>query len=194
MRRGGLLAIAAFCVGIATYGGVSTIGFAKLFGDGDAYGMSLSDLPGDAMGLIKRCFEVLGNPKENFRKAMTGIENNARASNPSSRGGHGDYSMIYEILDINTAINLLREDGSLGKSLNDMPSDAAGLVKRTYELLGDPKENFRKAMDGFERMASIRNPRGRVSHGDYSKIYEMLDTDSFKDFFDGLEDIDTLDN
>lgn len=106
-RKIGLISLAAMCVGIASYSGVNSKAFSQLFGSDSEIASVMKDLPKDIKGVFRRVYEVLGNPRDNFRQAMTGFENAAHQNNPHSRG-HGDYSRIYEMLDINNIISQLK--------------------------------------------------------------------------------------
>lgn len=106
-RRLGIFSIAALCIGLVSYSsGINGDTIKNIIGDSDTARL-LSDIPKDIGGVIKRVYEILGNPKDNFQQAMTGFENAAHRNNPNSRG-HGDYSRIYEMMDINTIISQLQ--------------------------------------------------------------------------------------
>lgn len=105
-RRLGILSVAALCIGLVSYSGINGDTVKNIIGDSETARL-LSDIPKDIGGVIKRVYEILGNPRENFQQAMTGFENSAHRNNPNSRG-HGDYSRIYEMMDINTIISQLQ--------------------------------------------------------------------------------------
>lgn len=96
------------CVGIASYSGVTSDTFQQLLGGDSELARAMKDLPSDVKGVVHRVYTVLGNPRDNFQQAMTGFENSAHRNNPGSHG-HGDYSRVYEMLDINNIINQLKE-------------------------------------------------------------------------------------
>lgn len=104
----GLLSLIAMCVGIASYSGVNSDVITGLIGGDSELAHVLKDMPSDAIGVVKKVYSILGNPRDNFQQAMTGFENAAHKNNPYSHG-HGDYSRIYNMLDINQMVNQLRE-------------------------------------------------------------------------------------
>lgn len=104
----GLLSLAAMCVGVASYSGINSDFITDLIGDDSEFSQVLKDMPSDAIGVVKKVYSILGNPRDNFQQSMTEFENAAHKNNPYSHG-HGDYSRIYNMLDINQMVNQLRE-------------------------------------------------------------------------------------
>lgn len=102
----GLFGVAAVCVGLVSYSGIKEDTIRDVFGDSEVSKM-ITDLPKDIGGVIKQVYDILGDPRDNFQRAMTGFENAAHRNNPGSHG-HGDYSRIYEVLDINNIIAQLK--------------------------------------------------------------------------------------
>lgn len=71
-------------------------------------------------------------------------------------------------------ISRLLGNSEVAQALTDIPTDLVGTVKRVYSILGHPKDNFENAMRGFETTTARLSGRP-VRHGDYSRIYMMLD-------------------
>lgn len=105
--KAGLLSVAALCIGLVSYGELNPGVVDSLLGDGEL-SSAFRNLPDDAASLAKRVFGILGDPKQNFENAMTGFENSAHRANPHSKG-HGDYSRIYQMMDMQTILRQLKE-------------------------------------------------------------------------------------
>jgi hypothetical protein len=103
----GLLTTAIAGIGLLSYTGMPRE-VADILGMNDDALSIVRELPGDITDVVKQVYETIGNPRDNFQQAMTGFENVAHRNNPQS-GGHGDYSRIYEVMDIQSIISELKK-------------------------------------------------------------------------------------
>lgn len=49
------------------------------YGDDSLWTVVTEDIPKDTKGLVERCYQILGNPKENFHNGISGIVNTSRS-------------------------------------------------------------------------------------------------------------------
>lgn len=109
MKKGKLFSLLIMGVCVASYATDIPEVFKRIFGDDVSIMSAVKEMPQNASQLIDKTYELLGDPKANFQQGMDGFITVAHEFNPSATG-HGNYDRIYEVMDLKTFINKIKEN------------------------------------------------------------------------------------